>query len=389
MDFKLTEEQLMLQRTAREFARKEVKPLAQELDRKTDPKDCFSWELIKKASKLGFRTASLPVEYGGEGLDLLSRVLLVEELATGDAGFGYTMFHQLATSGHLAACLNKKQKEEFLPKMVEDDTFLVASAQTEPSGGTDPQLPYDAPGGAIHTFAERKGNEYIINGTKHFITNGAVAKLYRVFCRTNRELGITKSLSMILVPRGTPGFSIGKIHDKLGLRLSPNSELIFEDARVPARYLIGEENKGFSITGRMRVLCLKTAVLVGTLRTCYEEALEYAKTRVQGGKPIIEHPTIANMLADMRVKIEAGRLLLHKNAWSWDTQHEVDEKMGYLAKAFLTEAAITITRDAVEIFGGFGTDKDMPMEKYLRDVYTQLHGMGTHSMCLYQGRPTL
>ena len=390
MDFKLTEEQLMLQQTAREFVQKEVKPVARELDARTNPIDCFSWELLKKASQVGFRTAVVPLEYGGGGLDLLSQVILTEELAAADAGFGYVMCHAMHLSRVLFTTCNEEQKKEFLPKFMADDNYLLAYGLTEPSGWTDKALPYDAPGAAMDTFAEKKGDEYIINGTKVFISNGAVAKLYIINARTNKELGITKSWSQFLVPREAPGFSIGKVHNKLGMRFSPNAELILEDVHVPAKYLIGKEGNGYEqsmVTAAPGVITSKNACLVGAMRLCYEEALEYAKTRIGGGKPIIEHHAIEMILADMEGKIKAGRLLLWQCAWNVDNQNESDPKLAWLTKAFLDEIAVTVTTGALEIFGGYGTDKDMPIEKCIRDVYNQLHGFGLRHFSLIKGSP--
>lgn len=390
MDLRLTEDQLMTRRMVREFAQKEVKPLSRELDRKMKPEECFSWELVKKASQLGLRMLTLPAEYGGVGADLLTLAIVLEELGAADLGFA-SMFGQHAKYvDALATLCSKEQKDEFIPDFVKDDTYFLASCITEPNAGTDSQLPYDAPGVAMQTFAERKGDEYIINGTKHFISNGGIAKLYLVYARTNRELGITKSMSTFLVPYGTSGFSVARYHDKLGRRLLMNAELVFEDVCVPARYLVGREGEAWQRWhGQTPGINNTIACLLGGIRACYEEALEYAKTRVQGGKPIIEHPTIGVKLADMRVKIEASRALLWKNIWNWESHSdEYDPKMNYLTKAFVNEVALSVINQTVDIFGGMATDKALPIEKYLRDIYTILHAYGNPSMNLIKGMPT-
>jgi len=388
IDFRLTEEQIGMRDTVRKFVEREVKPLAKKLDAEKDPKDCFSIELLKKASALGLRTLALPKEYGGAGCDQVTLAIILEELGAGDLGFASMIGQHTKYTDTLVNLCNEEQKSEWIPKLLQDDTFLLASALTEPDSGTDNQLPYDAPGAGMRTFAERRGDEYVINGRKHFISNGGIAKLYLVYARTRKNAGITQSMSLFLVPHDTPGFYVTRFHDKLGRRLLLNAELVFEDARIPARYLVGEENKAWAMFyGQTPGINNTIACLVGAMRTCYEEALEYAKLRVQGGVPIIKHPTIGSKLAEMRVKIEAARTLLWKNAWSWDRKYEYDPKMNYLTKAFVNKLALEIINDTVEIFGGMGTDKDLAIEKYLRDIYTILHAYGNPSINLIKGMP--
>jgi len=375
----------------REFAQKEVKPLSVELDAKTDLQECIPWELIKKASRLGLKTLSVPTEYGGGGADYLTQAIVIEELGAADLGFASIIRGNISHASRLVKECNEQQRDEFLPKFVENDTYLLAIARTEPNAGTDAHLPYDAPGASTQTFAERRGDEYVINGTKHFTSNGGIAKLYFIYARTNKELPITKSMSVFLVPHDTPGFSIGRFHNKLGRRLLTNAELVFEDARIPARYLVGKEGEAlrrppaeeppFGLLG--------SAGLLGTVRTCYEMALDYAKTRVQGGKRIIEHPNVALKLADMRIKIEAARGLIWRCAWCWQNKYDYDPKMSLLIKGFTDEIAVNIINHTIGIFGGMSTDKSLPIEKYLRDIYTTLHGYGTTEMALLQGAPTL
>lgn len=390
VDFRLTEEQLSFRDTVRKFVQNEVKPHVRTLDEQKDPKDCFSIELVKKASALGLRTLALPKEYGGAECDQVTLAMILEELGAGDLGFASMIGQHTKYMDTLVSLCNDEQKREWIPKLAEDDTFLLASALTEPDFGTDNLLPYDGPEGGMRTFAERRGDEYIINGTKHFISNGGIAKLYIVYARTRKDVGITQGMSIFLIPPDTPGFSIAKIHDKLGRRLLLNAELVFEDARIPASYLVGEENKAWEMFyGQTPGINNTIACLVGGMRTCYEEALEYAKIRVQGGVPIIQHSMIGSKLAEMRVKVEAARALLWKNASSWDHKYEYDPKMNYLTKAFVNRLALEVVDDTVEVFGGMGTDKDLPIEKYLRDTYTILHAYGNPSINLIKGMPSL
>lgn len=391
MDYELNDEQIMLVQMVRKFAQNEVKPLSRELDAKLDPRQCFSWDLIRRASKLGLRLLSLPSEYGGGGItDQFTQVLVMEELGKADLGFGSIFRSQISLLDMLVKLCNKDQKEEFIPKIVQDDTYLLAICMVEPDAGTDANLPYDAPGASIRTFAEKIGNEYVINGRKHFTSNGGAAKLYFVYARTDRKLPVSKSASCFMVPSDNQGFSIGSVHNKLGRRLLMNAEEVFEDARIPTRYLVGKENNAWEERKTLGpVMLLHSAVQVGTLITCYEEALAYAKIRVQGGKPIIEHTNIAAKLGEMRVKIEAVRGLIRWDALRWDNNHDFDPKFNFLIKAFADEVALSVINHTVDIFGGMATDIELPIPKYVRDIYTVLHGFGTAEMNLVKGAPTL
>ena len=379
MDFRLSEEQMSIRKTVREFARKEVRPVAAVYDKKADPKDCFPWELLKKASALGLRTCAAPKKWGGDDTDMLTRMIICEELGSGDSGFSTIISIMMKTCHMLGLYLNEEQQKEFFPKIMEDDTYLVSTAVTEPDSATDIHLPYDEPGVGMKTFAYRDGNEYVINGVKHFITAGGIAKLCVVYTRTDKNKPVTQAVSGFLVPKETPGFQVAGFHDMLGKRLQGNAELVFQDARVPARYLIGAENKMFST--RMEVwaesVLTTLAAGLGEARTCYEETKDYATIRVQGGKPIIEHSSIGCRIVDMYFNIEAARTLLWKVAWSWDTKEDYDPKMVYLTKAFVNEAVLKIIENAMEVYAGWGAQKEMPVEKHLRNAWNSLHGGST------------
>ena len=393
MDFEMTEAQKMLYRTTREFAEKEIRPMAKELDKKSNPLDRVDWGLIKKASQLGFRTLTFPEEYGGAGTDCLTTIIHYEALSWGDGGFSHYFF-QLHIFGPSIPQMPEQQRELLLPKIAEDDTFLVGAANTESCGATEYVLPYDVPGAAFQTVAEKKGDEYVINGTKEYCSNGPIAKMLFVSLQTNPKALLSQSWTQILVPTDTPGLSIGKIHDHMGMRLLPTAELVFDNVRVPARYLIGEEGTALEMHHQIRpwILTIHNAQVLGILQALYDETLEFARTRMVCGKPIIEHPTIKLMLADMRMKIEAGRALTYKTAWNLDHQKEDfqnNTELVYLTKAFLDEAALTIIRNADEIHGGMGTNKEMLTEKLMRDALTMLHWLNTRSISYLRGAPTL
>jgi len=376
MDFRESEEQGMVRESIRKFAQAEVRPVSVEFDKKVNPIECFPWNLLKRASELGLRTMSIPAEYGGSGItDVISQVIALEELGAGDNGFASCIRSALAIASWMDVLCDEAQKEEFFPAIVGDDTYLMGYAIAEPNSGTDNYLMADVPGAAMQTFAERKGDEYVINGTKHFISNGGIAKLYLIHARMDRKLPLNQCRSVFLVPSDTPGFSVGKIHDKLGRRLLITGELIFDDMRVPLRNLIKEEggiSKYLHLVPNLSFLV--NATTIGTLRACYDEALAYARMRVQGGKPIVQHQLIAAELSEMRVRIEAARALLYKQAWCCQNHYEYDYKLTLLLRTFIDQIGEKIVSQMNDICGGSGSDKDMITEKYIRDLFTAFHG---------------
>lgn len=376
MDFRETEEQKMIRRMTREFAQNEVRPICQEYDKKPDPKDCYPWELLKKASAMGLRTLSIPAEYGGGGVtDLVTYVIVCEELAAGDHGFANSIKHVLENVALMNVLCTKEQKDEWFPKIAEDDRYLIAFGMSEPNSGTDNYLMADVPGAAMQTLAERKGDEYVINGTKQFISNGGIAKLIILNARTDKKLPLNQCRSQFLVSADTPGFSVGKFHDKLGRRCLITTELVFENMRVPVRQLIGKEGgateQAVLAPFTTFLLC---ACTIGLLRAIYDESVDYASNRIQGGKPIVQHQLIARHLSEMRVRIEAARHLVYRQAWCWQNKYDYDPKLTILLKSFIDQCAGQIVCQMNDIFGGMGSDKEMIIEKYIRDTFTALHG---------------
>lgn len=372
MDLRLSEEHLMAQQIFRDFAQKEVKPLSRILDAKTNPIECLSWDLVKKASDMGIRTLAISKELGGLGADIITRLVIQEEIGAADVGFADLM----RSHGSPMMRLTKEQRDEFLPQYLADYKFFTASAGTEPDHGTDQHMGLDDPSASMQTLAEKRGDEYIINGTKQFISHGGIAKLYFVHCRTDRKLPIKQCAATLLVPSDTPGVTTGKIHNKLGRRLLINGEIVFENVRVPAKYLV---RLGWTETQEEQASpgFVAMANIVGLMRTICEETLSYAQNRVQGGKPIIQHSTVAAKLGEMEAHLLAARALLWQAAWCREQKHRYDPKMWLLTKGFVNEASLNVVNKAVDIHGGMGTDKEMPIEKYLRDVYATLHGFSS------------
>lgn len=380
MDFALTEEQRALQSMAREFATKAVRPIAAEYDRRQDPADCVPWDVIEQGSKLGLRTLALGEKLGGGGADMLTLSIVGEELGAGDLGVAATFDQTWKFTPIIEHWTNEEQKARFVPGFVRDHRYHLATAMTEPDSGTDHVLPYDVPGAGLQTRAERVGDVYRINGTKQFISNGGTASLYIAYTRTDKSKGGYHGMSAILVPAGTPGFKVARIHDKMGRRLLSNGTLIFDNVEVPAANLLGKENGAEEL--RMSRIARGRggygATVLGTGRAAFEEAVEYSKQRVQGGKPIGQHQAVAQMIGEMYTRIETARMILWRTSWAVDHAETFDPKLSWATKVFCSESAYEVCRLALEVHGGIGYMRECPAEKYLRDAISFLHGAGNN-----------
>lgn len=354
IEFSLTEEQKALQEMAREFAEKEMRPNAA----KYDKGDQFPEDIMRKAHEVGFLTCIIPTEHGGQGLGDLDTVIISEELAAGCAGMYTSMMASSLALTPIILFGTHEQKEKFL-RPFSKEWSLASFCLTEREAGSD--------AGALTTKAIRKGDEYVINGSKCFITNGGVAKLYVVFAKTNPEKG-ARGISAIVVPRDTPGLVIGKEEDKMGHRASNTTEVIFEDVKVPVSNLLAKEGLGFLVA--MKTLDKTRAPVgaggVGVAKTALQYAIEYAKTRVQFGKPIALLQNTAFKIAQMAMEIDAARLLVWRTAWLMD-QGLPCGKESAMAKCFGSDVAMRTTLECLQIFGGYGYMKDYPMEKLVRD----------------------
>ena len=355
IDFSLTEEQEALQGMAREFAQKEMKPAAAKYDRG----DEFPEDIMKKAFEAGFITCNIPQEYDGGGLKELDIALISEELAAGCAGMFTTIMASSLAFTPIILFGSDEQKNKFLTPFTKKMSF-AAFCLTEREAGSD--------AGATKTRVLRDGDHYVINGSKCFITNGGIASLYIVFALTDPEKGI-RGVSAIVVPRETPGITIGKEEDKLGHRASNTTELFFEDVRVPVENLLAREGMGFIVA--MKTLDKTRASVgaagVGVARTALEHAVEYAKTRIQFGKPIATFQNIAFKIAQMAMDVNAARHLVWHSAWLMDRGKPCGKESA-MAKCFGSDVAMRTTVEALQIFGGYGYMKDYPMEKLMRDA---------------------
>jgi len=355
VEFALTEQQEELRRVAREFAQKEIAPVAMHYDRTGE----FPWEVYRKAYDVGLLNPSVPSEYGGGGLSALECCLIVEELGAACAGITTSiMVNDLGLMPILVGG-SEEQKRNFLTPFC-SSFHLAAFCLTEPGAGSDVA--------AMSTTAKLDGDSYILNGTKTFITNGSVASLYTIFATRDKRLH-HKGIAGFIVPADTPGISRGKKFDKMGQRASDTAEVVFEDVRVPRANLLGRDDEGFKIAmvtlDRTRPMI--AAMSVGLARAAMEAAIRYAKERQTFGVPIGHHQAVQLLLADMAKDIEAARLLTWQCAWLIDQGQRATKESAF-AKCFATDVAMRVTTDAVQIFGGYGYMKDLPLEKYMRDA---------------------
>ncbi|SFB26071.1 acyl-CoA dehydrogenase [Lentibacillus halodurans] len=362
MNFQLTEEQEMLRKMVRDFAQKDVEPTAAE----RDEAERFDRDIFDKMAELGLTGIPWPEEYGGIGADFVSYVIAVEELSRVCASTGVTLSAHLSlASWPIYKYGNEEQKKTFLSLLATGEA-LGAYALSEPGSGSD--------AAGMKTVAKKDGDEYILNGNKVWITNGGVADIYIVFALTDPEAR-HKGISAFIVEKGTEGFTTGKKERKLGIRSSPTTELIFENCRIPKENLLGEEGEGFKIAmttldgGRNGIAAQALGIAQGAL----DAAADYAKEREQFGKPIVANQGISFKLADMATEIEASRLLTYQAAWL-ESEGQPYGKASAMSKLFAGDAAMRITTEAVQVFGGYGYTKDYPVERYMRDAkITQIY----------------
>jgi acyl-CoA dehydrogenase len=353
--FSLTEEQQACQRLVRDFARKEIVPVAHELDQEQR----HSPEIVKKYFEIGLLHYAVPEAYGGAGLGSLEGCLFAEELGAACAGIAACLGGNTLGLTPFLIAGSPELKEELLPVHTSGPN-LAAFCLTEADAGSDVA--------SMRTTARREGDVYVINGTKRFITNGGVASLYSVFAKEDPELG-HRGMSAFMVPAETPGVSSGKKEDKLGQRSTDTREVIFQDVRVPARYRLGDGLDGFKIA--MMTLDESRAgvgaAAVGIARAAMEAAVDYSKERVQFGRPIATQQAVQFMLADMAIKVNAARLLCWHAAWLHDSGQR-NTKESAIAKCYAGDIAMEVATDAVQVLGGYGYMKEYPVEKMMRDA---------------------
>ncbi|MFP6869172.1 MAG: acyl-CoA dehydrogenase family protein [Nitrospinota bacterium] len=386
VDFKLTEQQVKLRDLARKFVREEIIPVRAELDREPDPHKGFSWDLLRKADEVGLRTLSLKKEDGGIEADIITRCVVGEEIAAGDLGFAVCLDQLWKISGAIVKICNEEQQERFIPMFRDDPECVLSICITEPSGGSNYIPPMERKE-TIQTRAELKGDKWVLNGLKCFISNAGLSKLYLVFAVTDPDKDFYERFSAFLVTSDSPGFSIGKTEDKMGQRLVWNSTVNFDDCTIPKENLVGR--RGGGMPDVLKFLAEEGsniqagATVLGTARAAYEAAVERAKERFIGGKIMIHHQLTHHKLASMKMRLDAARAYLYRAAYNIDSpDEENDYSMAPMAKVFAATTAFDVTKEALELFGAYGYMKDYPMEKYLRDAASFLHSDGVNDVLL-------
>ena len=358
MDFELTKSQKEIQKAAREFARGEFdKELALELDRKHE----FPTKIWKKACDLGFVGVHFPEEYSGQGLGVLENIIIADEFCARDSSIGAAVILSSFASECVLRFGSEELKEKFLPPVVEGQ-MLSAGAFTEPGHGSDIT--------SLDTTAVRDGDEWVINGTKTFITNGGMAGFYSVMCQTDTDCQPSyRGISLILAEAEREGITATDVGDKMGIHTMATAEVNFKDVRVPVSNLIGDEGKGFyqvlEFFDESRILVAAQAL--GTAQGAYDRALAYVKEREQFGRKIAQFQVTQHKLADMATKIDLARLVTYKAAWNFD-QGRIDPKLTSMAKMYAARTAVEVADEAIQLLGGYGYMTEYEVERFYRDA---------------------
>jgi alkylation response protein AidB-like acyl-CoA dehydrogenase len=382
MDFMLSNEQSAWQVTARKFAQEEIRPISLARDEIDDPRETFDWEIIKKGSRLGFRTMAVPKEWGGHGTDFVTQALVMAELAKADSAISKTFSQCWKWSHLIAATCTDEQKRRFLKPFLEDDTFLLGKGISEPGAGSDNRLPpADDPKAGLKLRAERHGDEWILNGEKCFIANASVGKLFFIDARTDPNAPLRQGTTMFLVPRDTPGFRIGKVFNKNGWRFYQNAEMIFENARVPHANVIGSVNgsdmktqqagdrTGGDLFGDLEL----AANALGVCDDACEMALTLARTGKQGGRPLFEQQMVQLRLNRMHLLTEALRSFVMRVAWEHD--RKLHSPNAGLCMNLSTDVIQEVTEINLELHAGAGV-RAPRADKLVRDAMIWSHLAG-------------
>jgi len=384
MDFSLNEEQLRWRAVARKFVADVIKPDVLRRDRLPTAEERIPWDWIRQADALGLRTLGIPKSHGGAGADILTMCIVGEELGAGDLGFA-VILDQCWKFAHLfSEAMTPEQQRRFIPLFVDDPVAVTALGFTEPGVGSDHQGYYDVPEIDFQTTAVRDGDSFILNGTKRYVSNGCMAKIYFVAARLDPTKKLSESGAIFVVTSDMPGFRAGFFHEKSSQRLATNGTFHFENCRVPAaNLLVGE---GMLAELRSKYMpgskSEAAATALGVGRAAYEYAFGYAKRRIQGGKPIVEQQAVALMLGQMGMKLDAARQQIWRAAWLADRKDSQAPVAGLFAKVMASEVAFECCKLAGEVLGGASIMYEHPVEKYLRDATSFLHSDGTNQMCL-------
>jgi len=366
LDFSLSEELLAIQKMARDFAKRGIKPVVHLLD--DDDEGGYADQIIARAARAGILGMIIPQRYGGSGKTAVECSVVLEEIAAACGGIATAIGANWLAQTPILLAATPEQREKFLPPLAGHEPRLACLAMTEPTGGSDIENPHMQSRG-IYTTATPRDGGYVLNGTKRFPSNAGIAHLSVVVATVNRELGDAGSC-IFVVPDGTPGLSFGKPEDKMGMRADRNADVIFDDCWVPADHLLSQVGDG----ARLLQLALAYnragagAIAVGMARGSLEIALDWAKVRVQGGKLLFEQQLISAMLADMATEIDAARLLVQRAVWYNATHRPPSLRYASMAKVFASDMAMRVTEKAIQIMGSYGYMKEYGVEKYMRDA---------------------
>jgi alkylation response protein AidB-like acyl-CoA dehydrogenase len=389
MDFTLSNEQRAWQMAARRFADEEVRPISLARDAIPTAAETWDWDIIKKGSRLGFRTLAVPKEWGGHGADFVSQALVMAELARADSAISKAFSQNWKWSHLISASCTAEQKQRFLPDFIADDTFVLGKGITEPGAGSDNRLPPEDPKAGLKLKAERRGEEWILNGEKAFIANAPIGKLFFIDARTDTSVPLKQGTTMFLVPSSTPGFRIGKVFNKSGWRFYQNGEMIFDNARVPHSNVVGEVNgavrksggAGGDTTGGDLFGDLELAAnALGICDDACASALRHAKTTQQGGQPLFAQQTVQLQINRMYMFTEALRSFVLRVAWEHDMKMHTPN--AGLAMNFSTDIVQEVAGLYMEVRGLEGCHMDPHADKLVRDsiIWTHLAGDSVQRM---------
>lgn len=382
MAIKFTNEQLDLKELAREFFEKEVRPVMAELDARPNPGDCYPRELVRKGSAIGLRTLALPEEYGGVGADVITQTLLHATMAETETAVAKLFSQCWNVTGSIAQEGTEYLKKKFLPEFAKDHDYVCSNAVTEPDSGSDNVAPYNPPPGqGIMMSAVPDGDYYVLNGQKNLVSLASFSKVIRVTARTAPHLPARQGLTLFIVPADLPGISYGKAHNKIGGRLYPNGPIYFDHVRVPKEYMLGKLNEGSQTQAKFARKDLESpAAGHGLMTAMYRICLEHARQRVQGGKVIIQHPTVGSMLAEMAMMIDIQEVYMYDMAQCIQTDPNFDRRKTRFGKIFSRECVHRTSALAIDITASAGIMRDHPLEKLLRDGLAMHHGGGGNSL---------
>ncbi len=384
MDFALNEEQSRWKNEAQHFAKEVLLPASLKRDQIEGGREPWDWEIIKAGSKLGFRTFTVPKELGGIGADFITQAIVMAELAKADSAMSKAFSQNWKWSHLIAEFCTKDQKDRFLTPFLKDDTYVIGSASTEPNSGSDNRYPPDDVTSGFRVKAERKGDDWILNGEKTFIANGSVGKLFFVNARSDTTVNAREGTTVFMVPVGTPGFRIGKVFNKAGWRFYQNAELIFEDARVPHANLVGEPHKGQKVRSGVAAEFSDFELAANALGICdaaCEYAMQFAKKEKRAGKPLYDHQLVQLNIHEMHMLTETLRSYVMRCAWDMDTKLH-GSLSPVLVMAYASDVLQRVTKLNMNVHGAHGGMMDAMTQKLVRDgiIWTHLAGDNTQRL---------